>query len=103
MRCLISFVSVAGMSSLFFIGGDRADPMPGKTNAKAGAQIFSFFTRAHCRDTGRRDKLLPVGWPIVFANRHIDGVKLALRQRLVLGVSDCPAADFRSIHSASKL
>jgi hypothetical protein len=22
-----------------------------KTNAKAGAQIFSFFTRVHCRDT----------------------------------------------------
>src|SRR5262245_37968630 len=24
---------------------------PAKTNAKAEAQLFSFFTRAHCRDT----------------------------------------------------
>jgi hypothetical protein len=30
MSCLISVVSVVGMSSLFLIGGDRADPMPGK-------------------------------------------------------------------------
>src|SRR5262245_58130107 len=34
MSCLISLVSVVWMSSLFFIGGDRADPMPGKTNAE---------------------------------------------------------------------
>src|SRR5215813_6846894 len=42
MRCLISFVSVEWMSSLFFIGGDHADPMPGK-NERQGRSTNIFF------------------------------------------------------------
>src|SRR5262245_2010344 len=42
MSCLISFVSVEWMSSLFFIGGDRADPMPGK-NERQGRSTNIFF------------------------------------------------------------
>src|SRR5262245_9276415 len=42
MSCLISFVSVEGMSSLFFMGGDRADPMPGK-NERQGRSTNIFF------------------------------------------------------------
>src|SRR5262249_28439239 len=42
MSCLISVVSVEWMSSLFFIGGDRADPMPGKKERQGrSANIFS--------------------------------------------------------------
>ncbi len=33
--------------------------------ALAGAQIFSFFTRAHCRDTGKMSGLRGK-WPIKF-------------------------------------
>jgi hypothetical protein len=42
MSCLISVVSVAGMSSLFFVGADRADPMPGK-NERQGRNTNIFF------------------------------------------------------------
>jgi hypothetical protein len=42
MSCLISVVSVAGMSGLFFIGGDRADPMPSK-NERQGWSANIFF------------------------------------------------------------
>src|SRR5262245_17332933 len=42
MSCLISVVSVAGMSSLFFIGTDRADPMPSK-NERQGRSTNIFF------------------------------------------------------------
>jgi hypothetical protein len=40
---LISVVSVVGMSSLFSIGADRADPMPGNNERQGrSANIFLF-------------------------------------------------------------
>src|SRR5215475_9826339 len=42
MSRLISFVSVVGMSSLFFIGANRADPMPGE-NERQGRSTNIFF------------------------------------------------------------
>jgi hypothetical protein len=41
--CLIYVVSVVGMSSLFFTGGDRADPMPGK-NERQGRSANIFYS-----------------------------------------------------------
>src|SRR5215813_6429344 len=43
MSCLISVVSVVGMSSLLFIGGDRADPMPGKNERQGWSANIFFF------------------------------------------------------------
>src|ERR1700741_5372013 len=42
MSRLISVVSVVGVSSLFFIGGDRADPMPSE-NERQGRSANIFF------------------------------------------------------------
>src|SRR5215813_15573369 len=59
MICLISFVSVEWMSSLFFIGADRADPMPGKKERQdRSASIFFFLRgltiRTRCGSPGYR-------------------------------------------------
>src|SRR5215831_1247111 len=43
MSCLISFVSVVGMSSLFFIGADRADPTPGKKERQDRSASIFFY------------------------------------------------------------
>jgi hypothetical protein len=43
MSRLISVVSVEWMSSLFFIGGDRADPMPGKDERQDWSSNIFFF------------------------------------------------------------
>src|SRR5215510_10179367 len=51
MSCLISVVSVVGMSSLFFIGADRADPMPSKNGRQGRSSNIFFFTTVYCRDT----------------------------------------------------
>jgi hypothetical protein len=48
---LISFVSVVGMSSLFFIGADRADPMPSKNERQGWSANIFFFTKGHRRRT----------------------------------------------------
>src|SRR5262245_61518243 len=51
MRCLISFVSVEGMSSLFFIGADRADPMPGKNERQGRGRKYFLFSRGLTAET----------------------------------------------------
>ena len=56
-NCLISVVSVVGMSSLFFIGADRADPMPSKNEREGRSSNVFFFTTVYCRDT---KELLPI-------------------------------------------
>src|SRR5262249_28057914 len=43
MSCLISFVSVVGMSSLVFIGADRADPMPSEYERQGRSSNIFFF------------------------------------------------------------
>jgi len=58
MSCLISFVSVEGMSSLFFIGADRADPMPGKNERQVRSTNFFFFHDGSLQGHARTAKLL---------------------------------------------
>jgi hypothetical protein len=57
---LISVVSVVGRSSLFFIGADRADPMPGKNERQGrSANIFFFHEgslRGRCFQVERRKR-----------------------------------------------
>src|SRR5215475_10525471 len=51
MSCLILVVSVVVMSSLFFIGADRADPMPSKNERQGRSSNIFFFTTGYCSDT----------------------------------------------------
>jgi hypothetical protein len=43
MSCSISVESGVGMSSLFFIGADRADPTPGKDERQDLSSNIFFF------------------------------------------------------------
>jgi len=43
-----------GMSSLFFIGADRADPMPSENERQGRSSNIFFFTTVYCRDTMQR-------------------------------------------------
>ena len=52
MSCLISVVSMVGMSSLFFIGGDRADPMPGKNERQGRSANIFFFHEGSLQGRG---------------------------------------------------
>jgi hypothetical protein len=59
------------MSSLFFIGADRADPMLGENERQGRISNIFFFTTVYCRDTvqslaTRQDGIQPVG----FAKEH---------------------------------
>ena len=51
MRGLSTGVSVVGMSSLFFIGADRADPMPSENERQGRSSNIFFFTTVYCMDT----------------------------------------------------
>src|SRR5215471_20915753 len=54
MSCLISVVSVAGMSSLSFMCADRAAPMPSKNERQGRSANIFFFATVYCRDTPDR-------------------------------------------------
>ncbi len=65
---MYSFLSVLAATVVRFIAARIADESVAPSNSELPVIVIR--------------KTLPVGWPIAFANRHIDGVKLVLRQRL---------------------
>src|SRR5688572_23143420 len=61
MSCLISVVSVVGMSSLFVIDANRADPMPSKNERQGqSTNIFFFHDGSLQGHTSTEDKRMAV-------------------------------------------
>jgi hypothetical protein len=82
ISCLISVVSVVGMSSLFFIGGDRADPMPSK-NERQGWSANIFF--AHCKDTNGQLESTESSCTLVGRLHIIDFLAIPRRRKDTIG------------------